>query len=349
MIPPRPALLEMQPYRRPDAARAHGLRLDLNENLWGCSPRVRSVLADFSTERISMYPDPRPLAEMIARRLDVPVEWVRIANGGDDAIDVVFRTFVSAGDRVAFCVPTYTIYPLLARAVGARTVTVPYGEAFAFPVDAGWSQVPPPRLLVLAHPNNPTGTLVPRTWLQETLERWPHTIVLMDEAYADFLGETWTPWIHRYPNLVVVRTFSKLYGLAGLRVGYLIARPELQREMQKIHHPYAVNAVAIAAACAALMDTAFVERVLHDLEEVRQRVVRAVREMGLEIVAPATNFVLIRVGPHARTVIERLRAHAIWVRDVTPYPGLTEYIRVTLAPWNRMERFIRTFAQVMKT
>src|ERR1035437_2117832 len=218
MLKPRELIASLSPYHSPISSRA-GLSLDLNESMAGCSPRVLARLRSLSAAEVSMYPQREVGERLVANFLNIPPEQVLLTNGIDEALSLLFTSYLGAGDELLFADPTFVMYPMLGKALGAQMVRLKSGEDLALPVADLLARVwPRPRVIAVATPNNPTGLVAPRADLLRIAESAPDAAVLVDEAYFEFCGETLLPDLARHPNLFVARTFSKAYGLAGLRL-----------------------------------------------------------------------------------------------------------------------------------
>jgi len=224
-LPVRKAILERRTYDAPAEGRAGKVRLDFNENTAGCSPAVTHALRQMSGQQLAMYPEYEKSANRLARYFGVRSEELLLTNGGDDALRVFFDTFVDSGSGILICEPTFPMYRYYAEIAGARVEALHYSAEMDFPLPAVLKALRKrPRVFFLANPNNPTGTLVDKTAIEKILKTASRTAVVLDEAYADFSGVTGVPWIRRHPNLFIVKTFSKAAGLAGLRLGAVIAQ-----------------------------------------------------------------------------------------------------------------------------
>ncbi len=223
-LPVRKAILNRRTYEAPAEGRSDKLRLDFNENTTGCSPAVRRALAELTCKQLAMYPEYQAPTKRIARYFGVRPQELLLTNGGDDALRVFFDTFVESGSGILICEPTFPMYRYYAEICGAEISVLRYGNAMEFPLDGLIAALrKKPRVLFIANPNNPTGTLLQKEELQRVLKAATHTAVVIDEAYAEFSGLSVVRWIEKYPQLLVARTFSKVAGLASLRLGAVIA------------------------------------------------------------------------------------------------------------------------------
>lgn len=313
---------------------AHELiKLDANENPYGPSPQALAALSNLAY--VHIYPDPEAnaLRQALAAHTGVPRENLLAGAGADELIDLVMRVLIAPGDVVLDCPPTFGMYAFDAALNAARVVNVPRRADFGLDV-AGIEQAVrthQPKVLFLASPNNPDGSVVDEASLRHLLTL--PVLIVLDEAYVEFQGENTSrlSWVLRHPNLMVLRTFSKRAGLAGLRVGYGAFPSALMPYLWKVKQPYNVNVAAAAAAMAALNDTAHFEFTRQALVNERERLLAALRALPFLQPFPShSNFVLCRVvGRSALGVKEALEKHGILIRYFNR-PGLTDCIRISV-------------------
>lgn len=318
-IPVRKAVLGLAPYNAPEEGRATKLRLDFNENTVGCSPAVLRALSRITAEEMAIYPEYQATTKRLARFFGVRPAEMHLTNGIDDALHLIADTFLNDGDSVLVIEPTFDMYRFFAELAGARTVALRYDEEMRFPVDAAIRTLRQParrcpRVLYIANPNNPTGTLVQRDELARILRSASHTLVLVDEAYFDFSGLTILPWIRRYPNLLVARTFSKSAGLAALRIGVLFGNPGMLEIMRRACTPYPVNTAALVAAEAAVLDPGFLRRYTREVLASRAMLEKGLVGLGARVYPSSANFVLADFGPAAKRLVRALERKGILVR-----------------------------------
>ncbi len=342
MVRPRKAVEQLKKYRPPLEGRGGKLRLDFNENTVGCAPEViRALRRSLSAEEMSRYPEYEESRETLGRYFGVAKEEMLLANGTDDAIKLICDTFVDPGDVLAVPAPTFPVFRFFHSVAGGRTVEVRFDENFRLPIEKFVAAVNKrTRWIALANPNNPTGTLVPKKDLRTILQAVPQTVVLVDEAYFDFSGETVLPWVRKYPNLVVTRTFSKAFGLAALRMGCIFANAELIECLHRAQNPFAVNSLALACACEAIRHEAYVRRYAEEVRANRAGLYRRLEAMGIPYVPSAANFVLTRVGEKAPEIARRLRQEGILVRDWSYDLHLKGYLRFTIGSAAQMRRLM---------
>ncbi len=256
---PRPRVMAMKEYHPPLGSRA-ALRLDFNENTLACSPKVREVLGRISAGDLTRYPEREPVEAIVAANLGLSAEQVALTNGVDEAIHVLFEAFLDSGDELLLPVPTYTMYEVYASAIDARCVAIQAADDLQFPFERLMAAISPrTKIIAIANPNSPSGSVATRAQIVELARSAPQAVVLVDEAYFHFCGETVVDLIDAIPNLVVARTFSKAYGLAGLRLGVLAGRAELMRWIRRVLSPYSVNSLALACLPPALEDAAYLD------------------------------------------------------------------------------------------
>ena len=345
MIRPRKAVERLQKYRPPLEGRAGKLRLDFNENTVGCAPGVvRALRRALNTDWLSRYPEYEEGRAVLAEYFGVSKDEMLISNGVDDAIKLICDTFVDPGDKLVVPAPTFPIYQFFQSVAGGRTALVRYDEGLRLPVDRILDAINSrTRWVALANPNNPTGTIIPKGDLRVILEAAPRTLVLVDEAYFDFSGSTVLGWIRKYPNLAVSRTFSKAFGLAGLRIGFIFAHRELAGLMRRTHAVFAVNSLAVACALEAIRHQDYVRHYAQMVQANRALLCRRLDRMGVTYAPSAANFVFIRVGPKAPEIARRLREQDILVRDWSYDPHLKGYLRITIGTGAQTRRLIEEF------
>ena len=295
-----------------------------------------------TAESLTWYPEYDESRKTLARYFKVDKKEILLTNGTDDAIKMVCDTFVDPDDVLLQPSPTFPVYKFFHAVAGGRVTSIPYEDDFSLPLGKILSALKKPtRWLALANPNNPTGTTISKADLKTILRAAPDTVVLVDEAYYDFSGETVLPWIRKHSNLVVSRTFSKAFGLAALRMGCLFANARLAELLQRGQNPFAVNSLALAAACEAIRHTSYVRRYADDVRANRAELCRLLKAMGIPFVPSSANFVLTRVGEHAPKIAQRLRALGILVRDWSYDPHLRGYLRITIGSTAQTHRLVK--------
>ena len=330
MLKPREAVRSLKSYHPPLGNR-QGLRLDFNENTVGCSPRVMQKLRGLDVEQLARYPDREPLEAAVAAHLEILPEELLLTNGTDEAIHLVCETYLEPGDEAIIVVPTFSMYEIYAAATGAKVIGVPAAEGFHFPLENVLAHINAhTRLVAIANPNNPTGALASRKDLLTIAERAPNAALLIDEAYFEFCGETLLAEFRRFPNLFVSRTFSKAYGLAGLRIGVLAGHPDQMHFVRPVSSPYNVNSVALACLPDALADQAYIRQYVDEVRGGRDRLERELREWGIRYWPSHANFVLVYLGPQGQAFISAMRERGILLRDRSGDQGCAGCVRITL-------------------
>jgi len=325
------------------------IKLASNENPLGVSPlamqAMREALAD-----IARYPDGNgfELKRALSRRYGVDMAQIVLGNGSNDVLELAARAFLTPGLEAIYSQHAFAVYPLATQAVGATGIEVPARD-FAHDLDAMLKTVSPrTRLVFLANPNNPTGTLIRSAALLAFLRALPSTvIVVLDEAYNEYLPDDLKAdsidWLGQFPNLIITRTFSKAYGLAGLRVGYAFAHSGVADLMNRVRQPFNVNSISLAAATAGLGDREFVRRGYELNQSGMQRVTKGLARLGLTYIPSFGNFVSFNVED-AAGVFQRLLERGVIVRPIASY-GMPDYLRVTIGLESENERFLEALQQ----
>jgi histidinol-phosphate aminotransferase len=337
---PSSTVRRMKEYHPPLGDRS-GLRLDFNENTFACSPRVLEALGAISRGDLTRYPEREPVERRVAEHLGLQPSQVLLTNGVDEAIHVLCQTYLDAGAEMIVPVPTYSMYEVYASGTAARILTVPAEDGFRFPLSAILDALTPAtRLIAIANPNSPTGHAVRREDLLRVIEAAPQAAVLVDEAYFHFYGETVIDRVGRLPNVIVARTFSKAYGLAGLRLGVLAAGEDAMQWMRRAISPYSVNSVALTCLAAALDDEDYLRWYVSEVLASRVLFESELRRFGLPFWPSQANFVLVNIGPRHRAFVEAMRGRGILVRDRSADPGCDGCVRITLGIQEQTQRAI---------
>jgi histidinol-phosphate aminotransferase len=323
-------------YKRP-APTADGLRLHLNENTGGCSPKVLEALAGLSATDVAFYPDYDVVYRETAAYLGVPENRLLLVNGLDEGILmatlVALRGQTLDGQSAEFVVvtPAFDMYAITARACGGAVVNAAPREDFEFPLENVLKAITPrTRLVFVTSPNNPTGIRVANADIDAVARAVPPgALVFVDECYHDFCGDTALPLIDRYSNIIIGRTFAKSQGLAALRAGAVVATPEALRPFQAVTPPYSLNVAAVAALRAALADGPRLRWYVDQVVRSRELMYEFCARHGFQTWPSGANFVLARVGPQAAALTAALKGRGIFIRDKTGDPGCDGCIRVT--------------------
>jgi histidinol-phosphate aminotransferase len=328
----------MREYQSPLASPAPELHLDLNENTSGCSPRVLAKLRSIQAGTIALYPAREAGEKLVAGFLGLQPAQVLLTNGADEAIDLLCRAYLEADDEIVFVVPAFAMYEIFAQAEGARVVRVPAGPEFSFPAEGILKAITPrTRMVVITNPNNPTGTIARRADILRILEAAPEAAVLLDEAYFDFCGETLLDQIGMIPNLFVARTFSKAYGLAGMRLGVLAAASDQTQVLRRVCPPFNINVFALECLGEALSDREFVDGYVQQVTSTREWLRHELELRGLKCWPSHTNFILVSFAEMKDAILEGMRAQGIALRDRPDCPGC---VRISIGTQPEMERVL---------
>ena len=336
----------------------NAIKLASNENPWGASPRALDA-AQAVLGQIARYPEGSGylLVERLAARHGVTPDCITLGNGSNDVLDMIARVFLTPRHEAIFSRYAFAVYPISVQAVGATARVAEAhdgsrGPAYGHDLDAMAALVgDDTRLVFIANPNNPTGTWLRTDELEAFLARMPsHVMVVVDEAYFEYVEDARYPdatrWLARFPNLIVTRTFSKAYGLAGLRVGYALTHPQVAGLLNRVRQPFNVNLVAQAAAVAALEDTQFLADCVRHNRAGMQQLVSGCERLGLHYIESAGNFVAVDVGRAAGEVYQGLLREGVIVRPVANY-GMPQHLRVTIGRPEENERFLAALRTVL--
>ncbi len=332
-------------------AEASIVKLASNENPLGMSARARDA-AQAALSDLARYPDGGAFAlkAALCRKFGVKAAQLVVGNGSNDILELAAHAFLAPGLSAVYAQHAFAVYPLATNAIGARGIEVPARD-FGHDLDAMASAIAADtRVVFIANPNNPTGTFVPGAELEAFLGKVPKDVlVVLDEAYTEYLSPAQRydaiAWLERFPNLLVSRTLSKAYGLAGLRVGYAIAHPEVADLMNRVRQPFNVSSVALAAAEAALADEEFLARSAEINRRGMAQLTGAFAAMGLEWIPSAGNFVSVRVGD-AASVNAALLKQGVIVRPIAGY-GMPEWLRVSIGLPEENARFIAALEETL--
>jgi histidinol-phosphate aminotransferase len=322
--------------------------MNMNENTGGCSPRVYRKLASLTALEVSRYPHREHCEEITARFLGVNADQVVLTNGVDEGIHLICETYLREEDEAILVVPTFGMYAIYIHATGAKTITIPMNLDFSFPIDEIIAAITPrTKMIALANPNNPSGTVASSSDLLRIVEHAPDAAVLIDEAYFEFYGESVLGAVEKYDNLFVARTFSKAYGLAGLRLGVLIGSSAQMEMVRRVSSPYNVNAAALACLPVALSDAQFVSDYLRQVFDGRLHLQMLCEEFGLQYWPSHANFVLLRIGEKYGHFIELMRERGILVRDRNSDPGCEGCVRITIGTAEQNKTLMETMRSVL--
>jgi histidinol-phosphate aminotransferase len=304
------------------------IKLNTNENPYPPSPRVKQALVDAVTDRLRLYPDPvaAQFREAAGELHHVDSDMILAGNGSDDVLTIITRAFVGPGDLAAYPTPSYLLYSTLIRLQDGREHVVPFSSKWA--LDQNDFDQPGVKLVYLANPNSPSGTALSRHQVEGMAERL-HCPLVVDEAYVDFANEHCIGLVREFPNLIVTRSFSKGYSMAGIRLGYLVAQPEIVDQLMKVKDSYNCDALSLTAGVAALKDQEHLEWNRARILSTRRRLTERLRALGFTVPESQANFVWATGGPPAAETFQRLKNHRILVRLMS-YPGFPPGLRISI-------------------
>lgn len=351
-------LADLQPYvpGKPIAElqRQYGLKdivkLASNESPLGPSSAVQAAIA-LAVRETTFYPDGNgfELKQALAEKFNLQPAQITLGNGSNDVLELIARCFAAPGDEVMFAAHAFAVYPLAAKAVGATLVQVP-AKDFGHDLPAMLAAVTEKtKLIFIANPNNPTGTAVAHSELETFLARVPERVmVVLDEAYLEYNDNpvNTLEWLAKFPNLIICRTFSKAYGLAGLRVGFAVSHPDVADLLNRIRQPFNVNSLALAAAVAALGDDDYLSRAREINAAGMRQYEQGFQALGLHYIPSKGNFICVDVGREAAVVFESLLREGVIVRPVAGY-GLPNHLRISIGLEQDNARCLTALAKVL--
>ena len=308
LVQPRVAVQQMPEYHPPLAAR-DALRLDFNENTFAPSPAVLAAIHATTAEALTKYPERQAVERIVEQHFNLAPGQVLLTNGVDEAIHTICATFLESEDEAVVWTPSFFMYDISIALMSPNGIRRIQSDAdMAFPLERMLAAITPrTKLIVIASPNNPTGAVVPRQQLLQIAEAAPQAVLLVDEAYFHFHGETTLPDISEFPNLLVARTFSKAYGLANLRVGMVAANTRLIGFLRKAASPYNVNGMALAALPAAIADESYLAWYVAQITAGRERLMQGLAALHIPTFESHANFILMRIGPKHAALIAAMR------------------------------------------
>jgi len=321
------------------------VKLNTNENPYPPSPQVMKVLAEIGPEQLRRYPDPEGNAfrKAAAEVNGVQLEYIMCCNGGDELLTIAFRAFCGERRSVAYPVPTYSLYPVLANLQNCKAIEVPFDSEFNLPAKLAASAA---SLTIVCNPNAPTGSFVSVDELA-SLASEISGVLLIDEAYVDFAEESCAALVKDFDNVIILRSMSKGYCLAGIRFGYAIAPPDLIAGLMKIKDSYNVDAVAIVAATAAIKDQKYFKQTIEKVKAERKRLTEQLRNLGFDVPDSSANFVLAKCkNRKAVEVYEKLKQRNIYVRYFA-YPELEDKLRISIGTSEQNDKLLSALKDIL--
>jgi len=329
-VQPRRAVLEMPEYHPPLAGR-DALRLDFNENTFSPSPRVMERLRAVTAEGLTKYPEREPAERIVAKHFGLQPDQVLLTNGVDEAIHLMCAAFLEDDEEALIATPSFFMYDVSVQLMTPHLRKVQADATMEFPFERFMAAITErTKLILVASPNNPTGAVVSREHLLAIAAAAPQAVLMVDEAYYHFHGESTMGDLATVPNLVVARTFSKAYGLANLRIGMLAGNAELLKYVRKVCSPYNVNGVALDCLPVAIADEEYLAWYAEQVRVGRERMMEGLRELGVGFFPSHANFVLMRIGPKHKELVTAMRAHGVLLRDRSTDPGFDGFVRITI-------------------
>lgn len=352
----------LQPYQsgKPieELEREYGIKnivkLASNENPLGANPLIINHLQS-ALKQFFRYPDSNGfgLKQALAQKLAINTDMITLGNGSNDLLDLITRTFVTAENSVIFSQYAFAVYPLVTQAVGAISLEIPANQWGNDLVAMQAAIREDTRLIFIANPNNPTGTWINKTALLNFLDAVPEDkIVVLDEAYFEYVEQPDYPngltLLEKYPNLIVTRTFSKAYGLAGLRVGYAVSQPKIANLLNRVRQPFNVNSLALEAATIALQDNDYLDKSITANRWGMQQLIDAFQSMNLTFIPSTGNFITVNVPSTGRIIYEKLLQEGVIVRPLANYQ-MPNHLRITIGTQEENNKFINALQKIITT
>jgi len=345
---PRRCLKKISAYKLPGVSRTEKIKLDLNENTKGCSPRVIKALKNLGVDDVTFYPEYNSLIKNIATYHNVKPGNIILTNGGDDAIRCIIDTYIEKGDEIIIPVPTFAMFELWAKIREAKVKKILCNSNLSFPGQRILKAITKKtRMVVIANPNSPTGTSMKKQELIKILFKAKNAIVLLDETYHHFAKRSYVGLINRFKNLIIMDTFSKVFGLAGLRIGFIVSNSNNIDNLSKINLPYSVNSVAVIAANEALNDKRYIKDTVRRIEIEKIFLYTKLKKMGIKVYPSKTNFLLARLDNLSDVVHKRLLSRGILVKNMNGYPMLNGFLRITIGTRRENMTLLKALGQIL--
>jgi len=337
------------PEYHPPLAGRDALRLDFNENTFAPSPKVLERLRQVTAAGLTKYPEREGVERIAAEHFRLRADQVLLTNGLDEAIHLICAAFLEEDDEALICTPTFFMFEVSASMMTAHVKKVQADASLEFPYERFLAAITQrTKLILVASPNNPTGAVVGREQLLAICAAAPQAVVMVDEAYYHFFGESLMADVGRVPNLMIARTFSKAYGLANLRIGLLAGNAELMQYVRKVSSPYNVNGVALDCLPVALADDAYVAWYAAQVNAGRARMMDGLRAMGVDFFPSHANFVLMKIGAKHAELVQAIRSRGVLLRDRSTDPGCDGYVRITIGVEEHVTRGLAALKESLK-
>lgn len=347
-VKPRKAVLAMPEYHPPLADR-RALRLDFNENTLAPSPRVMEKLHAITAEGLTKYPEREPVERIVAKHFGLQTEQVLLTNGVDEAIHLVCVAFLEPDDEAIIWTPSFFMYDVNVQMMTPHLRKVQSDATLAFPFERFMAAITEnTKLIIVASPNNPTGAVVSCEQLLAIAAAAPHAVLMVDEAYHHFHGDSVLDDVKTVPNLIVARTFSKAYGLANLRIGMLAGNVEVLKYVRKVSSPYNVNGAALDCLPVALADEEYLAWYAEQVRVGRDRVMAALRELDVPFFPSQANFILMNIGSKHKEFVAAMRGHDVLLRNRSADPGCDGFVRITIGVEEHVTRGLDALKSSLK-
>lgn len=348
IVQPKSSIKAIKKFSIDQDIRKDKIKLDLNENLMGCSLKVIEALKKITCEDIAEYPNYNNFLEKLSKYLNINKDNILLTNGADDAIKAVMDGYLESGDEIIIPIPTFYLFELYSTFLGAKKILVNYNEDLSFPVDKIIEKINQnTKMIIFANPNNPTGTIVHQEDIIRILDKAINSIVLIDEAYFQFSKKSSKDLIKQYENLIIIQTFSKGFGLAGVRLGYIISNKDVIQNINKVTLPFVVNGLSIVAGSAALDDLEFVNHYVGLVKENRNYLTTELSNLGVETYPSYANFIIANFGEKNNLIYEQLSEKDILVNNVSKQPMLEGCLRIAIGTKCQMETLIEEIKNLL--
>lgn len=358
MVQPKKSVSKLSPYVNGQHTRSilenHTkiMKLDSNESTVSPSPRVMAALVGFiQNTPLNWYPDvdSEELVEKLSAYTQRPKNFIQTFNGSDNALETICRTFIEPEDEVILCMPTYDHFRVYAESCDAKMVPVssdsPFTTCVSNIIEAVTDKT---KIIYIVNPNSPTGVLYTENEIKEILLHAKHALVVVDEAYYEFCGQTLASLTEKFENLIITRSFSKAFALAGLRCGYIVTHPNNLEPINRVRVGKNINSLAQVAACAALDDREYMDRYVAEIKAAKSWLVGKLQKMGLNVVDTSANYILVEVE-HPQKVQAYLDERKVYIRDRSLFSQLKGFVRITIGHHLLMERFWKVFSKMPST
>jgi len=348
IVKARRLVVEMPEYHPPLAERT-ALRLDFNENTFAPSPRVHERLRQVTAEGLTKYPEREGVERVVAAHFGLQPGQVLLTNGVDEAIHLMCCAFLEPEDEALICTPSFFMYDVSVLMMTPHLRKVQAGPTLEFPFERFMAAITErTKLIIIASPNNPTGAVVSREHLLAIAKAAPQAVLMVDEAYYHFHGESVMADLAAVPNLMIARTFSKAYGLANLRIGMLAGSAELVKYLRKVSSPYNVNGVALDCLPVALADEDYLAWYVEQVHVGRERMMDGLQELGVPFFPSHANFVLMKIGPKHTELVAAMRKQGVLLRDRSADPGCDGFVRITIGVEDHVTRGLEALKICLK-